>query len=210
MNSLRVITTIGFLVLLPAVCQSQSRQKPRVNQNCDGCEIMSVGMPSVLDFRDTTAGWNEAGEKMLLRGTVYQKDGKTVAPNVILYYWQTDNSGNYSSTPQLDERARRHGHIRGWVKTDQRGRFEVWTIKPAPYPNGGAPAHIHVVIQEPDLANPYFIDELVFADDPLVARIKQFEKRGGSGILTVKNTGAYLLAEHEIILGLNIPGYPVR
>lgn len=47
------------------------------------------------------------------------------------------------------------------------------------------PAHIHMVVKEPDTRE-YWIDEIVFTGDPLVdARYRaRAESRGGNGIVT--------------------------
>ena len=177
---------------------------------CDGCEIMFVGMPTNINAVDTSAGWMEQGQKLLVTGIVYKIDGKTPASNVIVYYWQTDNNGYYSPKNEMDEKARRHGHIRGWVKTDENGKYSIYTIKPAPYPNDNIPSHIHTSIKEPNIDNEYYIDEFIFDDDKLLTseKRKALENRGGSGILRVLNSDNIQIAEHNIILGLNIPNYP--
>lgn len=201
---------IIFLLFANLACHGQQGQKPLVGGPCDGCEIMYVGMPRAINAVDTSAAWSETGEKMLLKGRVFRTDGKTPAPDVVIYYYHTDNSGKYTPSPDQDEKTRRHGHIRGWVKTDREGKYSIYTIRPAPYPNGNIPAHIHTFILESDLDNPYYIDEFVFADDPLVAKVSNFENRGGSGILKVRKSAGLSVADHDIVLGLNIPGYPAR
>lgn len=181
-----------------------------VGGGCDGCEIMFVGMPKNLKSIDTSDGFSEKGQKLLVTGTVYKLDGKTTASNVIIYYWQTDNDGYYSPKNVMDEKAKRHGHIRGWVKTDENGKYSIYTIKPSPYPNDNIPAHIHTSIKEPDIENEYYIDEFVFDDDKLLKteKRKALKNRGGSGILRVLISNNLQVAEHNIILGLNIPNYP--
>jgi protocatechuate 3,4-dioxygenase, beta subunit len=183
-----------------------------VGGGCDGCELMYIGMPDKIDAIDTSAGWKESGQKLLVTGKVLQTDGRTPAVNVIIYYWQTDNNGFYSPKQGMNEKAKRHGHIRGWVKTDAGGNYSIYTIKPAPYPNETIPAHIHIAIKEPGISNEYYIDEFVFDDDKLLtsAKRKALENRGGSGILRLVNADGLLVAEHNIILGLNIPNYPVK
>jgi protocatechuate 3,4-dioxygenase, beta subunit len=190
--------------------QNQLEAKKLVGGGCDGCEIMYVGMPNNISPTDTSSGWTEKGQKILVTGKVYKIDGKTPAPNVIIYYWQTDHNGYYSPKEKLDEKAKRHGHIRGWVKTDENGNYSIYTIKPAPYPNDNIPAHIHTSIKEPNIKNEYYIDEFVFDDDKLLtsAKRKALENRGGSGVLRVLISGNLQIAEHNIILGLNIPNYP--
>lgn len=183
-----------------------------VGGGCDGCELMYVGMPTHVNSVDTSAGWTENGQKLLVTGIVYNLDGKTPAPNVIIYYWQTDNNGYYSPKDGMDEQAKRHGHIRGWVKTNDSGKYAIYTIRPAPYPNEKIPAHIHTSIKEPNIDNEYYIDEFVFDDDILLtgAKRKALENRGGSGTLRVLISGDLQIAEHNIILGLNIPNYPEK
>ena len=214
---------LGFCILLLdilAACNGQvkhNNQKPAqvaatkiVGGGCDGCEIMYVGMPKNINATDTSAGWREKGQQLLVTGTVYKPDGNTPAPDIIIYYWQTDNNGYYSPKDGMDEKAKRHGHIRGWVKTDEMGEYSIYTIRPAPYPNADIPAHIHTSIKEPDFENEYYIDEFVFDDDKLLTaeKRKALENRGGSGILVVQLFNGLQIAEHNIFLGLNIPGYP--
>ncbi len=214
---------IGFLIVLcnfltscngqtnsNAVPTSKTETKEFVGGGCDGCEIMFVGMPTNIKSADTSAGWTEKGQKLLVTGKVFKLDGKTPASNVIIYYWQTDNNGLYSPKQGMDEKAKRHGHIRGWVKTDENGKYSIYTIRPAPYPNENIPAHIHTSIKEPNIDNEYYIDEFVFDDDKLLTgeKRKALENRGGSGILRVLLNNDLQVAEHDIILGLNIPNYP--
>jgi protocatechuate 3,4-dioxygenase, beta subunit len=212
--------TFVFLLIHLTGCNGQTKtNKPTTNISntknlvgggCDGCEIMYVGMPSNILSTDTSAGWTEKGQKLLITGKVYKMDGKTVAPNVIIYYWQTDNNGYYSASKGMDEKAKRHGHIRGWVKTNENGEYSIYTIKPAPYPNDNIPAHIHTSIKEPNINNEYYIDEFIFDDDKLLTgdKRKALENRGGSGVLRVLLNDNVQIAEHNIILGLNIPNYP--
>ena len=110
----------------------------------------------------------------------------------------------------MDPAAARHGHIRGWVKSAEDGGYSIYTIRPAPYPDADNPAHIHLSIREPDIANEYYIDELVFDDDPLLTGTirRSNQNRGGSGVLRVLLSGDLQIAEHNIILGLNVPEYP--
>lgn len=181
-----------------------------IGGGCDGCEIMYVGMPVNIYAIDTSEGFSGKGQKLLLKGTVFKPDGKTPAAGVILYYWQTDNNGLYSPREGMDDKAKRHGHIRGWVKTDEKGEYSIYTIKPACYPNDNIPAHIHLSIKEPAIANEYYVDDLVFDDDKFLTaeKRKALENRGGSGILKLITSEDMQIANHDIILGLNIPNYP--
>ena len=181
-----------------------------IGGGCDGCELMYEGMPNNIAAVDTSAGWFEAGEKLLVTGIAFNLDGKTPAKDIIIYYWQTDNTGLYSPSPDMNKKAARHGHIRGWVKSDSLGRYKIYTIRPMPYPGENIPAHIHISIKEPGLPNEYYTDELVFDDDKKLtsAERKKLPNRGGSGILRTVKLNGMQVAEHNFILGLNIPDYP--
>jgi protocatechuate 3,4-dioxygenase, beta subunit len=219
-NFLAVMPLLVFFLVLffmlscnqaPPMLQAQ-QSGALVGGGCDGCELMYIGMPPVIKAVDTSAGWREQGRKLLLTGKVYRIDGKTPAANVILYYWHTDNNGYYSPQSGITTRATRHGHLRGWIKTDAQGNYALYTIRPKAYPDLSEPEHIHFSIKEPDIANEYYIDDIVFDDDPLLlASLKRRppQKRGGSGIVRIVLSENLQIAEHSIILGLNIPNYPL-
>jgi protocatechuate 3,4-dioxygenase beta subunit len=169
---------------------------------------MVAGMPATLYWKAKLPADDEPGEPMIINGTIYKRDGKTPAPNVILYVYHTDHTGKYSPGPN-QVHARRHGHLRGWVKTDVQGQYEFRTIRPAPYPNGKDPQHIHAIIKEPGLSR-YWIDDFLFQDDPLLTEQEKARqsKRGGSGIIKLtKNPSGVWVGTRDIVLGLNIPNY---
>lgn len=212
-----VICKVVCICLFFVSCNGQTSSKTKSNGivggGCDGCELMYIGMPKEIHSVDTSAGWNEKGQRLIVTGTVFQLDGKTPAKDVIIYYWQTDNDGYYSPIPTMDERTKRHGHIRGWVKTDVNGKYTIKTIRPAPYPNDVLPAHIHLSIKEPDIENEYYTDEINFDEDKLlIPHFKKYpqENRGGSGVVRILLKDNLQIAEHNISLGLNIPNYPKK
>ncbi|KYG71775.1 protocatechuate 3,4-dioxygenase beta subunit [Roseivirga ehrenbergii] len=190
-------------------CKAQSHQ--RIGGPFENAEFMYIGMPKHIPSIDTSPGWMEEGQKLLITGTIYKKDGVTPAPNVIVYYYQTDTKGAYANRKYLDQKVARHGYIRSWVKSDENGKYAIYTVRPAAYPNRDDPAHIHPSIKEPNDINEYYIDAFVFDDDPLLTseKRKAMENRGGSGVLRLLQKGDLQIAEHNIILGLNIPNYPV-
>jgi len=178
--------------------------------SCQDCKLMFLGMPFQFGAIDTTAGWFEEGQKLLIQGTVYSADQKTPVGDVILYFYHTDHTGRYTPVEGMLPSARRHGHLRGWVKTGPDGKFALYTNRPAPYPNEKIEARIHVFVKEPYLDVPYEIDDWIFDDDPLVTKElrSQLQNRGGNSILKTTRQNDVQVANHDIILGLNIPGYP--
>lgn len=214
----------AFILLLFTNCNNQPKQDivteqalssqtgAKVGGPCETCELIQIGIPDNLNAIDTSSGWELPGPKLMLTGTVYKPDKSTPAPDIILYYWQTDHKGEYTVTPDLDPAVRRHGHIRGWVKTDKNGRYRIYTNRPAPYPGRDSPEHIHMLVKEPQLANEYYIDDILFDDDPILTadEKKNQDQKGGSGIVKVRHENGVQKATRDIILGLNITNYPEK
>lgn len=217
MNSIKII---GYLISSLAALTACSGQNPNLNKNsrvggdCEAgwCDLIYLGMPKDINSVDTSAGWFEKGRKLLIKGTVFKVDGRTPASNVIVYYHQTDNDGYYSPRNDKPENQTRHGHIRGWVKTDNNGKYSLYTIRPAHYPGEQLPEHIHIIIKEPNIGNEYWINDINFEDDPLLLPYIQKHPydspRGGSGVVRIRMEDSVQVADHKIILGLNIPNYP--
>ena len=191
-----------------------SQTKKIIGGGCEGCELYTQGMPKKLNW-ETTLAVDEKGEKLQISGIIYQKDGKTPAPNVILYIYHTDSEGLYKAAPNQTQ-AKRHGRLRGWMITDAQGRYQFTTIKPATYPDTKFLAHIHPTIIEPN-KNEYYIDDFVFDNDPNMSdkEKKNMQNRGGNGIVKLvkkiitKNaaTEEVWIGKRDIVLGLNIPNY---
>lgn len=180
-----------------------------VGGGCETCEYMYIGQPASINAVDTSAGWQGPGQKLIIKGRVFQIDGRTPAAGITLYYWQTDHKGLYSYREGIPEGAKKHGHIRGWLKTDAEGRYTLYTVQPAPYPKSNIPAHIHMVVKEPGMSE-YYIDDVEFDDDKLLtgAERKKRLARGGTGVLRPEMIKGVQVAERNIILGLNIPDHP--
>ena len=221
-GNMKALFKIGYFIIslgLVTSCNGQTKDTNNPSDRNDNKvvggpfengEFMYIGMPDKINSVDTSAGWTQKGQKLLIIGTILKLDGKTPAPNVILYYYHTDVNGYYANKEGLDQRVVRHGYIRGWVKSDENGKYAIYTVRPASYPNEEMPAHIHPSIKEPNIDKEYYTDEFVFDEDKLLTgeKRKAMENRGGSGILRVLVSGNVQIAEHNIVLGLNIPNYP--
>lgn len=189
--------------------QSKQVSNEKVGGRCEGCEaIYESPIPfEKLSWIDTLPDFHEKGPKLEISGTIFQSDGKTPAKDVILYIYHTDQAGNYSTKGNETGWGKRHGYIRGWVKTNSKGQYKFYTLRPAAYPNRRDPQHIHPVIKEPGV-NEYWIDEFLFADDPLLPKEEKIRKpKGGNGVLTVTSENGILKAKRDIILGLNVENY---
>jgi protocatechuate 3,4-dioxygenase, beta subunit len=197
-----------FITFLLAITFANGSAQ-RVGGGCEGCEALFEYGLKKLSWIDTLPDFNEPEPKLEISGTIYQTDGKTPAKDVILYLYHTDQKGIYPQRGNETGWGKRHGYIRGWIKTNEDGQYKFYTLRPASYPISRAPQHIHPTIKEPG-KNEYYIDEYLFADDPFVdenVRASQ-QKRGGSGIITLskKQSGTWA-GKRDIILGMNIPNY---
>ncbi|MCX5043111.1 catechol 1,2-dioxygenase [Aldersonia sp. NBC_00410] len=112
------------------------------------------GATGTIPMRD-----NEDGDPLVWTGRITSTDGKPLAGKVEL--WHADNDGFYSQfAPDIPE-----WNLRGTFSTDADGKFEITTIRPAPYmiPTDGScgklisaagwhpwrPAHLHVKVSAP-------------------------------------------------------------
>ncbi|MBX2895238.1 MAG: intradiol ring-cleavage dioxygenase [Cyclobacteriaceae bacterium] len=196
----------GLIIALSNCAQTYT--KKQIGGPCEDCQMMFEGMPARIEAKTNLVADTEPGEPLVIRGVIYKPDGKTPAPGVILYVYQTDSKGLYSRGNNQTQ-AVRHGHIRGWVKTNATGEYEFKTIRPASYPNSNSPQHIHPIVCEPDKGY-YWIDEYQFEDDPFltVHEKSKVVNRGGSGIISLtKNAAGVWHGRRDIILGLNVRNY---
>lgn len=190
MISLRRCWLIPLFLLLAAASVVDGQSRPDLFR-CEGCEAVHESSFEGLRSSTTIPPAGEPGERMVLSGRVLEPDGKTPAASVVVYAYHTNAEGVYPR--RGDERGwdRRHGYLRGWIKTDESGEYRFETIRPAPYPGGRVAAHIHLTVKEPDRKE-YWVDDVVFTDDPAVTaayRARQ-QDRGSSGIVTPERDAA--------------------
>jgi protocatechuate 3,4-dioxygenase beta subunit len=178
--------------------------RERVLGSCDGCENVFVEQPAQPAAQARIAAAAEPGEAMVIEGTVRRADG-TAAPGIVVYAYHTNAAGIYPRA------STRHGALRGWARSDADGHYRFDTIRPGAYPGRDVPQHVHMQVIEPDRGT-YYIDDLVFSDDPLLTaaqRQRMNEGRGGSAISDPrKDAHGVWHVRRDITLGQNIAGYP--
>jgi len=187
-------------------CHSQKENK-LIGGPCEGCEAI-FEYSGELDNTDTLPGFEQNEPKLLVSGTVYNSDGITPASDIILYVYHTNREGIYETQGDENGWGKRHGFIRGWIKTDEDGKYFYYTFRPASYPDRSEPEHIHIIVKEPD-KNEYYLSSFFFEDDPLLTSEEREKdpQRGGSGICNPVKKNGMLEINRDIILGLNIPDY---
>lgn len=206
--SSNVRTTLLYFLLMIGTLSCKPQTTKNVGGPCEGCEAIFEYGSNVLTSVDTLPEYQQNEPKLKITGTVFKKDGKTPAENVILYIYHTNRQGIYETNGDETGWAKRHGLIRGWVKTGKDGGYTFYTFRPASYPDRSEPEHIHITVKEPD-KNEYYLDNYFFDDDPLLTTEKRnrLENRGGSGVVAPKEGGGILTIERHINLGKNIPDY---
>lgn len=202
---------IFFLCCLPFIaCQAQDKrvvEEKVVGGPCEGCEAIYEYGNKELFPTDTLPEYASGGEKLKVTGTIYEADGKIPASDVILYIYHTNADGIYPTKGGETGWARRHGYLRGWIKTGKDGAYTFYTTRPGTYPSRSEPAHIHATIKEPGIKE-YYINDFRFTDDPLLDRSKaEKQPRGGSGIVKPVKEKEGWVVKRDIILGLHIPNY---
>lgn len=201
---------IFIFVLISTSCSyGQQATRELVGGPCEGCEAVFEYGDQALTPVDTLPDFSNPGPKLKVTGTIYEPDGTTPAKGVVLYVYHTNQKGIYEAKQGATGWARRHGYIRGWVKTGADGRYTFYTLRPGHYPNSATPAHIHPIVLEPN-GKYYWLGSYWFEDDPrLTEDMSDHETpRGGeNGVLKLQREDAMWVGERDIVLGLNVPDY---
>lgn len=187
-------------LLLLAACSHAA--EPVLGGPCEGCDYVFIGMPADIPGQARIAPKDEPGQPLQIDGVVSDRAGKPAA-GIIVYAYQTDAKGHY---PRAETR---HGRLRGWARSDTQGRYRFTTIRPASYPETTIPQHVHLHVIEPGRGT-YYIDDLVFSDDPLLTeaqRRQMLRGRGGNGLATpTRDAEGLWHATRNITLGAGIDG----
>jgi protocatechuate 3,4-dioxygenase beta subunit len=78
------------------------------------------------------------GDPLVVTGRVFVPDGEHTVAGVVVHAYNTDKDGCYSPDGKVG-----HPRLKGYMKTDAEGRFELHTIRPGRYPGMHIPAHVH-------------------------------------------------------------------
>jgi protocatechuate 3,4-dioxygenase beta subunit len=162
MRSAGIAWAVGVLLTLGSPFSDGQDRFPTMPSVQGRMPCGSCKLPSRISSQATIAPPSEAGERLVISGTVYEPDGVTPAAAITIFAYHTDASGHYNSPDDaLNPR------LYGWVRTDSDGRYEFRTIRPGPYPQVTTPAHIHAHVFGPGRPE-WFIPEYWFEGDPLI------------------------------------------
>jgi protocatechuate 3,4-dioxygenase, beta subunit len=141
-------------------------------QNPNGEWNGAVSVPPDVSSMTVLSNESDKGEPVEISGTVYRPDGKTPAPNVLIYIYHTDFEGYYGRGNGIHK----HGKYRGWMLTDKAGKYSFRTIKAAPYPVNRFAAHIHMTLTTAAIKEDW-VDSILFEGDRLIS----VQERAGAG-----------------------------
>jgi catechol 1,2-dioxygenase len=117
--------------------------EPATEDNIEG-PFYRPGAP----FRTKLYDDGEKGDVLVISGSVVARNGRPLA-GALLEIWQASADGRYDNDDPDNPPAKNVFHLRGRLKTDEKGRYEFETVRPAPYSIGQGryrPAHIHLKI----------------------------------------------------------------
>lgn len=120
--------------------------------------------PAQMTSASRIASANEPGIAMLIEGRIVEPDGQTPARNVVVHAYHRDNKGFDFGK---DDRELTTWRLQGWAVTDDQGRFEFRTIRPAPDHMGRDGSHIHITVESSEYGRQW-APTVYFSDDPLV------------------------------------------
>lgn len=154
--------------------------------------------PNKLSSVASIVSEDEPGTRLIISGKVYRSDRTTPYSGLILYFYQTDVTGVYNKVDGSYRKPRLHG----WARTDEKGSYELRTIKPGSYPRRREAAHIHVTVKTGSSAR--WLDAYLFEGDPNLSQeeARQVDALGRfSPVLRLtQGTKGELIAVRDIVV----------
>lgn len=170
----------------------------------ESMRLREVVRAHARDAKATLVPSGEAGEELVISGTVRDEQGRAVDGATITIF-QTDAKGLYSTRDAVMKRMDEpNSRIFGFLRTGADGRYEFRTVRPGGYPfplpertgdQALVPQHIHMIVAAPGYA-PHVCGggsscQIVFADDPrMTLHWQEWARRMQNPVLTLRRDAA--------------------
>ena len=130
----------------------------------DAPSTARLGPGGEVERTAETVAAGRGGERLVVEGTVYRADCRTPLAGATIAVWQTNAKGEYG--PGQGTAGERCCYLGAALRTDERGRYRIETVKPGHYKGEAEPppAHIHFEVRHPDATG--VLTELLFEGDP--------------------------------------------
>ncbi len=160
-------------------------------------------------FQTSLGAPNEPGEKLVVSGTVYSSDCRTVLSRALIEVWQANSAGHYDTDIPGHYTEATSFHLRGMLNTDERGHYEIGTVMPGRYPippglpgleqfaGQTRPAHIH--FRAIEALHVPLTTQLYFQDDPFIGK-DPFASRKPALAIKLKQDGRHLRGVFDLVL----------
>jgi protocatechuate 3,4-dioxygenase beta subunit len=144
------------------------------NARRNGLIMLHRPTPAEMSWRARIASAGEPGEPLVVDGQVFAPNGRSPAPGVTVYAYNTDAQGYYGAN-----HTEYPPRLYGWMKSDSAGRFQLQTIRPGHYPGMHVASHIHFILWGGGYPVQW-VNELRFTGDPYLTpeAIKEDEAKG--------------------------------
>jgi protocatechuate 3,4-dioxygenase beta subunit len=120
--------------------------------------------PESLSSNTVIVSKDEPGIPLVVHGQIFQPNGQEVANNVIIHMYHRDNQGFDFG---LNDKLLTTWRLQGWAKTNSSGKFEFYTIRPAPDHIGREGGHIHFTVVSAEFGKQW-AHKIHFLDDPKI------------------------------------------
>lgn len=148
------------IVLVPRYSQSQVDPEWLKSWN------QAVGLrPDKVTSTSVLVSAEEPGIPLVVKGQLFQPDGQAVAKNVLIHLYHRDHAGFDFGR---NDKQLTTWRLQGWAKTDEEGKFEFHTIRPAADHLGREGGHFHFTIVSEEFGKQW-MNKIHFLDDPHIS-----------------------------------------
>lgn len=173
--------------------------------------MYNYGAPT---FQTKLASDDEPGQKLMLRGRVLSADCRSPLPGTFIEIWQANDAGHYDKQRPGDfAEPSPPFHLRGILRADAEGRYEIQTIVPGAYPippgvpgleqYGGLTRARHIHVKVLPFLNVSLTTQLYFkGDEHLVTDPWGAHKPDLA--LDMKQSGNFMTSDFDFVLGTGL------